>query len=722
MKIELLSPAGSYEALKAAINAGADAVYLGGQMFGARAYANNLSNEDLLHAIDYTHLYGKKLYLTLNTLLKDNEINNSLYDYLSPLYHQGLDAVIVQDMGVINFVKRNFPDLPIHGSTQMCVTGVDGAKVLQETGLTRVVTARELSLEEIRLIKENTTIEIESFIHGALCYCYSGQCLLSSMLGGRSGNRGRCAQPCRLPYQVLHNEKLISKEQEQYILSPKDMCTIEILPEIVKSGVYSLKIEGRMKSSEYCAGVTSIYRMYIDKLLKNGASNYHVNKNDIKNLLNIYNRSGTTKGYYLQHNAKEMITLNKPGYVSNNDEFIEEIKEKFINKNTHIKLTCQINLIKNEPILITVNHNDISISVKGNIPLEAVNKPLSKEMVMKQISKTGGSPFQFEEIQINLDDGIFITVQDLNQLRRTAIENITIELLKQYKREKHISKENLNSNIKNTAQDDIKLNCMVDQLDQFYLLLEKKEVSTLYVNYECMDLYNVEIYAQAAHHKNKKLYLALPQIFRHNAVELFNKCIDKINQSTLDGFLIRNIDEYGYFSKKSTKEMIFDHSMYTMNNEAKSKYLDMGANYLTIPLELNFRELKNRGCARDELIVYGYLPLMVSAGCVKKTLNNCNHKTEVIQLNDRYNKRFMVKNSCNLCYNTIYNSQPLSLLGVYEQIKELNVFSIRLNFTIEEPKQINSIIESFINVFIRGNHEYNEIENFTRGHFKRGVE
>ena len=264
MKAELLAPAGCYESMTAAFAAGADAVYIGGSRFGARAYAENPDEDLLKRAIDYAHEKNRRLYLTVNTLLKDDELDG-LYDYLNPYYREGLDAVIVQDLGVLRYIRDVFPGLDIHASTQMGITSAYGARFLKELGATRIVTARELSLEEIRGIHESTDIEIESFIHGALCFCYSGQCLLSSMIGGRSGNRGRCAQPCRLPYDLYENGKRVNKKEKQYLLSPKDICTLELLPQLIESGVYSMKIEGRMKRPEYAAGVVRIYRRYLDR-------------------------------------------------------------------------------------------------------------------------------------------------------------------------------------------------------------------------------------------------------------------------------------------------------------------------------------------------------------------------------------------------------------------------------------------------------------------------
>lgn len=321
-RVEILAPAGSMECLKAAIAAGADAVYTGGALFGARAYAHNLTEEELLEAIDYVHLHGRRLYLTVNTLIKDREMEKQMYDYLLPYYRQGLDAVIVQDIGLFRFIRKHFPDLPIHASTQMTLTGVDGAKFLEKEGAQRIVTSRELSMAEVKKIADETELEIESFVHGALCYCYSGQCLFSSFIGGRSGNRGQCAQPCRLLYRTPEAKR------PQYLLSLKDICTLELIPEMIESGIYSFKIEGRMKKPEYAAAVAFQYRKYADLYLKyyeecpaeedpaaHAMKKYRVREEDRQMLLDLYNRGGFHTGYYHTQNGREMISLNRPNHA-----------------------------------------------------------------------------------------------------------------------------------------------------------------------------------------------------------------------------------------------------------------------------------------------------------------------------------------------------------------------------------------------------------------------
>lgn len=318
--IEILAPAGSYEGMKAAMNAGCDAVYIGGSSFGARAYADNAQEDILLHAIDEAHIRNKKLYLTVNTLLKEKELTGKLYSFLEKYYLQGLDAVIVQDVGVMHFIHRNFPDLPIHASTQMTLTMAQGANLLKNYGVTRLVTSRELSFSEIQKIRENTQLEIETFVHGALCYCYSGQCLMSSMIGGRSGNRGRCAQPCRMPYQFNSGNKKISTDQEKYLLSPKDINTIEYIPELVEAGIDSFKIEGRMKRPEYAAAVSEMYRKYLDLYFELGRDKYNAlltgeeYRKDRINLMDIYNRGGFSKGYGNSYNGKSMMSLQRPNH------------------------------------------------------------------------------------------------------------------------------------------------------------------------------------------------------------------------------------------------------------------------------------------------------------------------------------------------------------------------------------------------------------------------
>lgn len=316
-KVEILAPAGSYESFLAAVHAGSDAVYLGGSLFSARASAENFSQEQLLKAIDYAHFHGRKVYMAVNTLLKEEELKQ-LPEYLLPYYRQGLDAVIVQDVGVLELVAGMFPDMAIHLSTQMTLTGSMGAGLFEKEltlyPVTRLVPARELSLAEIRKLRESTNLELEVFVHGALCVSYSGQCFLSSMAGGRSGNRGRCAQPCR---------KLYAGEGRAYFLSPKDLCTLELIPDLIEAGIDSFKIEGRMKKPEYVAYISWLYRKYADRFLQYGRKEYEAYfrkypkelEQDLYNMKDLYNRGGCSSGYFFNHNGKNMMSMERPNHA-----------------------------------------------------------------------------------------------------------------------------------------------------------------------------------------------------------------------------------------------------------------------------------------------------------------------------------------------------------------------------------------------------------------------
>lgn len=717
-EVEILAPAGSYDSLRAAVNAGADAVYIGGAKFGARAYADNPDEATLLKAIDYVHLYNKKIYLTVNTLLKNNEIKEELYNYLLPYYEAGLDAVIVQDLGVLKCIKECFPDIDIHASTQMTITGSDGAWLLKELGASRIVTARELSVKEISEIHNFCDIEIESFVHGALCYCYSGQCLMSSMLGGRSGNRGRCAQPCRLPYDVVNKGLVVNKKDSQYILSPKDMCTLNILPQIIDAGVYSLKIEGRMKSPQYTAGVVSMYRKYVDLYLKKGISGYMVSDEDYNTLEQLYSRSGFNEGYYNQHNGRNMITFSKPSYSGQNEQIIEQINEKYINKNKKIKIDGEISILPDKEIELELRYKDNIVKVYGEKPLEAIKRPADKEMVTKQLMKTGSTAFEFEHIKVNIEGNVFVQIKDLNNLRREALEAIENQIISKHKRE--AGRKAASYNAKQRCLKDMQLNCMVSNKKQFEIAAAYENISWIYVSYDFMEVINEDV--KYAHSNGKKVALVMPYIFRDEAKKYFDKRILEIQSAYFDAIMVRNLDEIHYIRTNfPNMSMIFDYYLYTFNDYAYDIQKELGAAKVTEHLENNYKELRNMDRNIGEIIVYGYIPLMVTAGCINKNLSACSKGMEDYKLIDRYKTQFKVKNICKYCYNLIYNSVPISLLSVSEDIKKLYPESIRLQFTDENKEEMLKILDTYSGRYFY-NKKIDEIQNSTRGHFKRGVE
>lgn len=725
---EILAPAGSFEILKQVIHAGADAVYLGGELFGARAYANNFTKEELLEALDYVHLRGKKLYLTVNTLLKNQELDR-LYEYLLPFYQNGLDAVLVQDLGALKFIHEHFPDLPIHTSTQMTVTGTDGVNLLKEYGVTRVVMAREVSIEEMKNIHEETGMELESFVHGALCYSYSGQCLFSSMLGGRSGNRGRCAQPCRLPYTVLDEQKKVITK-ESYVLSLKDLCGITHLKELQEAGVYSLKIEGRMKSAEYAAGVVSMYRKYVDMLGentggKNSDTTCQVSDFDYEKLRQIGNRCGFTDTYMHAHNGKEMVTFEKPSFCSEIDSF--PVKEQYVPIHGFAKFKA------GEPSVLSIfcEEEKISAEVNGQTPEAAKSKPVTKEELIARISKTKDTAFLFEHLEIDMSEDLFIPNGAVNQLKRDGIAALEQEILKKYKRNQE------RELIENTSQPDVQKN--EDEKFTYIISLEKRDLlltalkqgwatdiyldSTIYDRNSMFESLKSDI--EACHFAKKRAFLILPSIFRKDTSDFYRKNISRLKELPLDGFVAKTYEEI-FFVKEhfNETELICDHNIYTYNDLAVTVLKDWGIVKNTIPLELNRSEIRERNNQDSQMLVYGYYPLMTTACCVHKNTKGCDRTPGICYLRDRYNKEFAVRNCCNDCVNILYNSVPTLLFSSYKELCRENVKDFRLHFSNETEMETEQICREFGDLLAKEG-EYvprKKDAAYTKGHYKRGVE
>ena len=711
---EVLAPAGSFQTFKAVIEAGADAVYVGGSSFGARAYADNFTEEELLEAIDYAHLRGKKVYLTVNTLLKNKEINDELYDYLLPFYLKGLDAVLVQDFGALSYIHKAFPDLPIHTSTQMTVTGIEGVRLLQSYGVTRVVMARETSLAEMKKIHEATEMELEAFVHGALCYCYSGQCLFSSLLGGRSGNRGRCAQPCRLAYTVMdENHKELLKDS--YILSMKDMCGIRDINELKEAGVYSLKIEGRMKRPEYAAGVVSFYRKYVDSLKP-------VSDSDYNKLKSLGNRCGFTDKYYFDHNAKDMITYEKPNFAVEDEDFVSRISARYVDTETRlpIKGICVLNEGNNS--FLTVECKNYVYTATGQTVDIAQKKPLIKEDVAKRLSKTGDTSFVFEELEVIMDDNIFMPNGAINELRRSALEGLKNELLSTYVRdESRCSKQKPAPVADKSADLQAGCSASVETTAQLKEVCKSSLISRVYIDWNRYSLndFDNEIAddIRLVTSNSKKIYIILPAVCRDKTYNFLLSKQDLLGQSTISGFVVKNYEELGWcLDKFPDREIITDHNLYTYNNYAVNAYHELNISLDTMPLELNGREIARRSNADTEMIVYGYYPLMTSAQCVHRNSSKCDKCKQITYLKDRYNKLFPVKNMCNECYNVIYNTLPTMLFNDIARLKESKIHNLRLMFTVEDAAETREILSYLENPSLKRRGE------FTNGHYKRGVE
>ena len=699
---ELLAPAGSLEILKGVIESGADAVYVGGSMFGARAYANNFTEEELLEAIDFAHLRGVKVYLTVNTLIKNSEFSK-LYDYLLPYYKRGLDAVIVQDLGVVKAIHEYFPSMELHTSTQMTVTGADGVRFLSQFGVTRVVMAREVSLAEMKRIHEETGMELEAFVHGALCYSYSGQCLFSSILGGRSGNRGRCAQPCRLPYTV-------EGKKDEFILSLKDMCGIKALDKLHDAGVYSLKIEGRMKQLEYACGVVKYYRSYID-------SKKPVSDADYDRIKALGNRCGFTDRYYFDHNGSDMVTYVKPNFVSNAAEPSPEKRK--------LSIEGELVLREGEPGSLTVKRGDVTYKASIEPVSAALKAPLDKKAAIDRINKTGDTDFEFSHIKAQIGENVFVPNGALNKLRRDAISGLCDKLLKKYYRDdaRYTDMSRLTALPEHVVKSDAAHDEAINDYTTICSCMTRAQLDTL-IGYECFDVFylDFDMYdrntliqqfaddVKCLTKRNKKVYLMLPTIFRADSSDYFVSIAKELDKVSFEGFVVKNYEELYLTENLFTgKKVILDHNMYTFNDVSKSAFFEHGVSGDTVPLELNSREIMHRNNIGSQMIVYGYYPLMTTANCVHKNTKGCDKKQKLIYLKDRYNKSFAVCNNCKECYNTIYNSLPTMLTKNISKLKEAGIRSFRYSFTIETPKQIKAVMDD-------------KVAEYTNGHYKRGVE
>ena len=800
-RVEILAPAGSMECLKAAIAAGADAVYTGGALFGARAYAHNLTEEELLEAIDYVHLHGKRLYLTVNTLIKDREMEKQMYDYLLPYYRKGLDAVIVQDIGLFRFIQKHFPDLPIHASTQMTLTGVDGAKFLEKEGAQRIVTSRELSMAEVKKIADETELEIESFVHGALCYCYSGQCLFSSFIGGRSGNRGQCAQPCRLLYRTPEAKR------PQYLLSLKDICTLELIPEMIESGIYSFKIEGRMKKPEYAAAVAFQYRKYADLYLKYyeecpaeedpaayAMKKYRVREEDRQMLLDLYNRGGFHTGYYHTQNGREMISLNRPNHAgvpavkvlakkgrnvtakaltdlypqdiielpmrkgrekadnytckdavrkgmnvqipvfadtpfkrneiwmrTRNSTLIDTLREEFVNGKIKERICGTFRLYPQEKATLTVKCRDAEITVAGEKAQEALSQPMSRERIEKQLRKTGNTEFEFSFLKAEIGEKVFLPMQSLNELRREALETLEKVICEKYRR---------SGEVKNPEEDKTELSMEEEVLsgwtasvrtaEQMEVILEEEAIGRIYVDCTMFPrIWEKDSYVEwitKVHAAGKEIYLVMPYIFRERTRKQYEAAYNRIFGAGWDGILIANYESFAFLKVHGyTGRIMTDYNLYEFNQESRKFWKEKGVFEFTAPVELTERELQDLRVKDGEVIVYGYLPMMISAGCIQKTTRGCLKKSGQTTITDRYRNPFVVKNECDYCYNILYNYVPLYLGDRMEEVYQIGPGRIRLMFTTERQQEVRQILSAYF--------EGKELPEgtYTRGHWKRGI-
>ncbi|MDO5725984.1 MAG: U32 family peptidase [Tissierellia bacterium] len=736
--IELLAPAGSLEALKAAVQAGCDAVYLGGANFGARAYAKNFDENEILKAIEYCHLRDIKLYVTVNTLLKDEEIEDAL-NYAAFLYRAGVDAIIVQDLGFANLLKKKFPDFDLHASTQMTIYDLNGAKFAKEMGIKRVILARETKLSEIEKINTNTDLEIEAFAHGALCVSYSGQCLLSSMIGGRSGNRGRCAQPCRKPYTILDSTKKILTD-EKYFLSPRDLALGNNLNAYIEKGIDSIKIEGRMKRPEYVYQAVKTYRNIIDG---------NKNQKDMEELKSIFNRS-FTKGLPLKDfandyintkrpnnqgieaakilskkkngleilalkdlNHKDTIELEKNGepYVftfprdlKKGEKFLWHIKFKpdsnSIRRIVDIDLIDSINKkLEKDRFLIPINF-EIELRIGNKPKLKAVakgkmieiigkdiierakNRPITEENIQEQLSKTKDSIFYLDDLKIFMDEDIFMPLKTLNALRREALEELEKTISNKYSQ--RISKDPIV-----IARKSIKRNAKTISVEilnsDIFKKLPLNNIQRIYFKY----LNNLESDIIKAKERNIECVISTENIATESEYSKLEEISEKYD-------LAIEAESLSSAKRFENYRLYAGMGMNVFNSQTAEFLKQKSFNSALISPELGIDEIRNFKTKLDlEYMVYGFIPGMTLEYCVASAIKNCkdgehceNCNFKNIYIKDELGVDFPIIRNNNI--SKIYNAYPIFLIDRINEMKNyLN--SIRLKF-IDKDEMIIDLI------------------------------
>ncbi len=807
--IELLSPVGDFECLKAAVQNGADSVYFGSETFSARAFAHNFGPKELEKAIHYAKIRGVKTNLTLNTLIKDTEFENAI-SLAKTAYHAGIDAIIVQDLGLATQLIHLFPDLPIHGSTQMTVHNLNGALELQDLGFKRVVLARELSMNEIDYICKNTKIEIECFAHGALCISYSGQCLFSSMLGGRSGNRGKCAGPCRLPYELLENDKKINSG---YLLSTRDLCSLDYIPSFVEAGVKCLKLEGRMKSPEYVATVTRIYRKYIDLALSNEP--YLVDKTDRKQLMQVFNRGMSSSGHLDNEPNKNLVFKDKPnnmglllgkvqnynknkglitvklkepikigdtislehetgsytvselmenhknitetkvgqtiiigrmkGNISCNDKIYKMsskelsafAKESYKKENRKVSLNCKVMIQKGKPISICVTsanslalYKNLKIEYKlDELPVEAKNKPLEKQTVINQITKTASTPYQFKKISIVMDDNVFIPkLSILNELRRNVLEQVQDYAIMRCSRTYSTpsNKEIVQSNFNYEMKDDVLSNMRnYVKTDKHLTKLQSPKISVLlnYLNLD-FDYSNLSddidnIYIPLKYFTNKKydnilktlsknftLYIYMPTIIKGNYKNLFYaNAENSVKKYEIKGFVISNICNIKLLNELFTDldkyfKLVTNYTFNVFNLQTVLSLKKLGISRFTFSPELDKTTLQNLcdyNYLQKEMIVYGRTPLInmnycllgETDKCYPECKARCQNEKDIYYLKDRLNMKFPIMPDSTQTVTTLFNSKITSISP-----QDFLINYARIDILDEDISKINHIVET----------------------------
>ncbi len=844
-RIELLAPAGSPQALHAAVENGADAVYLGGKLFSARQQAENFDLDTLREELRYAHARGVNVYLTMNILISDNEMKEAL-NYAAQVRQAGIDGFIVQDLGLASALRRVMPDVSLHGSTQMTVYDIAGAKVLEDMGFSRVVLARELDLEKVAQIVKNTRLEVEIFVHGALCVCYSGQCLMSSVIGGRSGNRGRCAQPCRLPYRLMDrrcDKPDMKSMPPKYLLSPKDICSVDFLEDITSSGVSSLKIEGRMKSPEYVATVVRIYRKYLDLAQARGDNQengkFAVNERDKHDLLQVFNRGGFSSGYLKGKHGSDMMCYEKPnnsgvylGRVLSYDKRLKSFDIKLserlsvgdaveiwtgdsespggvvssistgkmrqgkglrqvktaekgsivtigrftgkisrgngvfktsdagLNRAAHesyvagnikkIKISGRAVLCREQPLTLTLADNDgHKANASGTVLPEAARKSeITKDRLTEQLMKTGGTPFEFSELDIEIEGGLSIPISEINKVRRQALDSLFKVRADRYDRA-NIS----NSIFKEIEEDIISANAnpsIRESKARIALYFYKWDKNMDYTAFEAD-----RVYLPWASRRKQGFFESV-RLLRSRGVEVFgwvppitwdnrensrdfweDSLINDKELKQIDGILVGNIGTAYRMRSVEGIKLAGDISMNIFNTLSFKEAARMGFDSVALSSELTLGQIKQLGKLFGkpavETVVYGRLPIMISeycpVGCVEGGFNSssgcsgCCRKGDYT-LKDRMGVEFPIVCDNTTCRSTILNSKVLFVPEMLKDLTQSGVSILRLYIWNEEINDIKQLVKLHKGEQTAQTEEIAEkVRNLglTKGHYIKGV-
>lgn len=791
---ELLSPCGDFECLKAAVQNGADSVYLGTSDFNARARAKNFDDETLKEAIIYAKLRNVKVHVTLNILIKNHEFEDAVKLAIK-VYNLGADALIIQDLGLLEYLIKNYPEIPVHASTQMTTHNLASVKQLESMGVQRVVLSRELSINEIKNICDNTNVEIETFIHGALCICYSGQCLFSSIIGGRSGNRGLCAQPCRLPYTLMDEGNNIL--DKGHLLSPRDLNAIKYLPELIRAGVKCFKIEGRLKSPEYVGIITKFYRKYIDIVLDNPdlsneqvldiifkeleTKNENTSMSDLEEVTQVFNRGGFSNGHLDNTPNKEIIFKDKPnnigfyigkiekfnpnkGYITLKASTPLEIGDKIgINSDTYTvselminnknikksnvgdiitigrmkgniktglsvyklqsktltesisptfredkefrkqKLCCKLDILKNTPMKLevycndanSVYYNEVVTATSEVIPSEAQNSPTTKEKIINQISKTGNTPFEFEDIKLELDDNLFIPVSSLNELRRNALEELMSRIIEREIVNRNLEFKPISSSsfvLNNKSTSTSKINLLLNILDKDFDYCSLTGIDRMFIplKYFVLSEYSDKLKSIC---QTFNTYIYMPNVLRDSIKIDFDNIVSSFK---INGFVISAINQLDVVSKYNL-ELIGNYTLNVYNTHTIDSLQSKGIIETCITPELNdfdTKQLIETSSLPLELMVYGRIPFMTMNYCLLGKSNKCYKECSRLC---KSNKKFYIKDRLGLNFRivpdnmstitTIYNSKITSF-----DYSDFNVNSVRISILDENEDQIQKII------------------------------